>query len=56
MYSEVTALYATADRTSRFSEWRQLHDDLLRLAAADETRGLLATHQRMMRTYAVFQR
>ncbi|GLC60041.1 hypothetical protein PLESTB_001566900 [Pleodorina starrii] len=56
VYSEVTALYATADRTSRFSEWRQLYDDLLRLAAPAAPRERLTTHQRMMRTYTVFQR
>ncbi len=56
MYCEVSALYATADRTSRYSEWRQLYDDLLRLGAPAPPRDKLATHQRMMRTYTVFQR
>ncbi|EFJ42419.1 thioredoxin-like protein [Volvox carteri f. nagariensis] len=56
VFSEVTALYASADRTSRFSEWRQLYGDLLTLAAPAPSRELLATHQRMMRTYSVFQR
>ncbi|GIL79063.1 hypothetical protein Vretifemale_8467 [Volvox reticuliferus] len=56
VYSDVTALYATADRTSRYSEWRQLYADLLRLAGPATPQERLATHQRMMRTYSVFQR
>ncbi|GLI65949.1 hypothetical protein VaNZ11_009630, partial [Volvox africanus] len=56
VYSDVTSLYATADRTSRYSDWRQLYADLLRLAAPVTPLERLATHQRMMRTYSVFQR
>ncbi|GFR42686.1 hypothetical protein Agub_g3497 [Astrephomene gubernaculifera] len=56
VYSRVTSLYAHADRTSRYSEWRPLHADLLRLAAPAPAAQRLATHQRMMRTYTVFQR
>ncbi|KAG2434538.1 hypothetical protein HYH02_012205 [Chlamydomonas schloesseri] len=57
VYLALTRLFATADRTSRYSEWRLLQADLLRLAAPGAgPRERLATHGRMMRTYSVFQR
>eukprot|EP00198_Chlamydomonas_reinhardtii_P012002 XP_001701339.1 predicted protein [Chlamydomonas reinhardtii] len=53
VYLALTALFAAADRTSRYSEWRLLQADLLRLAAPGSgPRERLATHGRMMRTYS----
>ncbi|KAG2491029.1 hypothetical protein HYH03_010477 [Edaphochlamys debaryana] len=55
LYGELVALYARADRTSRFSDWRPLAEELLRLAAPGSAAERLAVHGRMVRTYSVFK-
>ncbi|KXZ51842.1 hypothetical protein GPECTOR_11g280 [Gonium pectorale] len=56
VFTEVSRLYTPAARRSRVSEWRPLAADLVRLAEPRPASERLAEHQRIMRTYSVFQR
>ena len=57
MFRESVRLYRSHDRSSRFSEWPHIYADLLRAAhTPTQPRQRLAVVERMMRTYAVFER
>lgn len=56
VHREANNLFKRHDRSSRFSEWPSLRADLQALARPADPSVLLAVHQRMVRTYKVFQR
>ena len=59
VYREAVRLYRFNDRTSRYSEWPHLRAELLEASRAQPSAGSyrrLAVVERMMRTYAVFER
>jgi hypothetical protein len=53
VYRRAVAVYRLRDRTSPFSEWPQLQQDLLELARPAEPQWRLLVHKRMMSTYTV---
>lgn len=53
---EAAQLFKRHDRTSRYSEWPRLKDDLRALALPASAEQHLAVHARMLRSFKVFQR
>lgn len=56
LYVEALRLYHLRDKRSRFSEWPQLHHDIVDLACQSTSpQQKMQTIERMMRSYAILQ-